>query len=163
MFIKDGKRFNIYQAQEFDGTRYVLFTDAALREKLGITEIPDPIPPVDFSDDFYYRTEQDSAPYVVFTRKSDEQINAVLAKRYEQRLDNHLDSVAQANRYNDRFTFALRAGYTGPYQAEGIAFAQWMDTCNAQAYTLLQDVLAGTVPAPTLDEFVAGLPAFVKP
>lgn len=163
MFIKDGKRFNIYQAQEFDGTRYAMFTDAALREKLGITEIPDPTPPEDFSDDFYYRNEQDTAPYVVFTRKSDEQINAVLAKRYEQRLDNHLDSVAQVNRYNDRFTFALRAGYTGPYQAEGIAFAQWMDACNVQAYTLLQSVLAGTVPAPTLDEFVAELPDFVMP
>jgi hypothetical protein len=84
-------------------------------------------------------------------------------KRYEAALDAHLDGVAQAHRYTDRFTFALRAGYAGPYQAEGLAYAQWMDTCNVQAYALLQRVLAGQEALPPLQTFIDGLPAFALP
>jgi hypothetical protein len=52
-----------------DGTRYPRIPLALLQE------IPDPQPPEDYSEDTYFRTEQDDAPYVLFTRKSDEQIN----------------------------------------------------------------------------------------
>jgi len=83
--------------------------------------------------------------------------------KYEAALDAHLDSVAQQHRYRDRVTFSLRAGYPGPYQAEGIAFAQWMDACNVQAFTLLGKVLAHTAQLPTIEDFIAGLPVFVKP
>lgn len=49
-------------------------------------EVPEPVAPVDYSDDYYYRTEQDDAPYVVYTRKSDEQIaQVVMAKAKVQR------------------------------------------------------------------------------
>lgn len=89
--------------------------------------------------------------------------DAQLIALYEGDLDLHLDTVARAHRYNDRFTFALRAGYPGPYQAEGIAFAQWMDDCNAQAYALLAAVEAGTAPLPSRTDFIAGLPALVLP
>lgn len=83
--------------------------------------------------------------------------------KYEAALDAHLDSVAQQYRYRDRVTFSLRAGYAGPYQPEGVAFAQWMDLCNVQAFTLLGDVLSGTAVLPTVEDFIAGLPAFVLP
>lgn len=123
-------------------------------------EIAEPAAPEDYSADTYYRTESDDAPYVIYTKKSDEEIMALMVQRYEQALDGHLDSVAKQYSYNDRFTFALRAGYAGPWQAEGIAFAQWMDTCNADAFTLIQKVIAGEVPAPTIEEFIGGLPEF---
>jgi hypothetical protein len=54
-----------------DGTRYNQMP-ADLYE-----EIPDPTPPEDYSDDTYYRVEVEVAPYVTYTRKSDEQIAAV--------------------------------------------------------------------------------------
>lgn len=88
---------------------------------------------------------------------------AHIIAQYETALDAHLDSTAQAHRYRDRVTFSLRAGYTGPYQAEGIAFAQWMDACNVQAFTLLQEVIAGTEDLPTIPQFIAGLPTFTLP
>jgi hypothetical protein len=135
-----------------------------IRARAGVVEIAEPTPPEDYSDEFYYRTEQDDAPYVVYTRKSDEQIAEVMLRKFEQALDEHLNSVAQEHRYNDRFTFAIRAGYPGPFQAEGLAFATWMDTCNSQAYQLLTDVQAGTTPMPaTPADFIATLPAFVMP
>lgn len=82
---------------------------------------------------------------------------------YEAALDTHLDAVAQQHRYNDRFTFAMRAGYPGPWQAAGTAFGTWMDTCNAQAYSMLQDIQSGIADMPTVEEFIAELPPFVLP
>jgi len=46
-----------------------------------LEEIPEPTPPEDYSEDYYYRTEQDDAPYVVYTKKSDEQINQIRLNR----------------------------------------------------------------------------------
>ena len=83
--------------------------------------------------------------------------------QYESYLDSHLDNVAKQYRYKDRFSFATRAGYVGPYQSEGIAFAQWMDNCNVQSFALLSDVLAGNAELPTIEEFIGGLPEFVLP
>ena len=60
----------------------------------------------------------------------------------------HLDATARQRSYDNRLTCALRAGYPGPFQAEGIAFAGWMDQCNALAYQLLAEVVAGTRPLP---------------
>ena len=60
----------------------------------------------------------------------------------------HLDATARERRYDNRITCALRAGYPSPFQADGIAFASWMDQCNALAYQLLAEVVAGTRPMP---------------
>jgi hypothetical protein len=88
---------------------------------------------------------------------------AQLLSQYTAALDAHLDAVAQQRRYDNRITCAVRAGYPGPFQAEGSAFAAWMDSCNAQGYQLLASVLAGTTPLPTVEAFIAGLPPMVWP
>lgn len=74
MFIKDGKRFNIYAPGTINGVTYPNFVDPELRKKLGIESVNAPAAPEDYSDALYYRTEQDEAPYVIYTRKSNEQI-----------------------------------------------------------------------------------------
>jgi len=78
-------------------------------------------------------------------------------------LERHYDAMAQARRYDNRFTCALRAGYVGPFQVEGIAFAQWMDTCNAYGYQVMADCLAGQRTIPTADQLIAELPPMVWP
>jgi hypothetical protein len=83
--------------------------------------------------------------------------NSIIAQ-YESALDAHLDAVAKADRWRDRFTFALRAGFPNPWQAKAEAFGTWMDECNAQAYKLLNAVKAGTSALPSVDEFIASLP-----
>lgn len=92
-----------------------------------------------------------------------EPTQAEIIAQYERALDAHLDATAQAHRYDNRFTFALRSGYTGPYQADGKAFGTWMDDCNAQAYALLKDVVDGKKTMPTINDFIAGLPPFALP
>ena len=78
-------------------------------------------------------------------------------------LEAHYDGVANQRRYDNRYTCALRAGYVSPFQAEGLAFAQWMDTCNAIAYTVMNECMAGQRELPTGDELVAEMPAMVWP
>ncbi len=83
--------------------------------------------------------------------------------QYERALDAHLDSVAKANRYRDRFTFAARAMRPGPWYAEGCAFFDWMEDCNKLAIGRMNRVIAGTEPLPTIEELIADLPLFVMP
>lgn len=83
---------------------------------------------------------------------------------FDRALSAHLDAVAQQRRYDNRISCAVRAGYPGPFQAEGQAFAAWMDACNAQAYTLLAEVQAGTRPLPTTTQALIDLlPPMVWP
>ena len=83
---------------------------------------------------------------------------------FDAALTRHLDATAQARRYDNRITCALRAGYPGPFQAEGQAFALWMDACNLAAYTLLAEVQAGTRQLPeTTQVLIEALPHMVWP
>jgi hypothetical protein len=78
-------------------------------------------------------------------------------------LNAHLDAVAGQRRYDNRFTCALRAGFPGPFQAEGIAFAQFMDECNMAGYSLMRSVKAGLAPVPTEAELIALMPVIEWP
>ena len=81
-----------------------------------------------------------------------------------QAMEQLFDQTAQAKHYDNRVTCALRAGYVGPFQAEGIAFAQWMDSQNAKGYAMLAQVQAGTMPMPsTTAEALALLDPMVWP
>lgn len=73
-------------------------------------------------------------------------------------LENYYDQVAQVKKYDNRLTCALRAGYAGPFQSEGIQFAIWMDTCNEAAYTIMDAVLAGNRGIPTAEQLISELP-----
>ena len=69
-------------------------------------------------------------------------------------LDRYFDSVAQSRHYDNRLTCALRAGYAGPFQAEGIAFATWMDECYNLAFGRINE-------ANSLDELTGSFPTLV--
>lgn len=88
---------------------------------------------------------------------------AELVAQYESALDAHLDAVAKSYRYADRTRLSLRAGYPNQHQKLATAFGTWMDTCNDIAKQRYQEVKAGTATLPTIDEFLAMLPAFVAP
>jgi hypothetical protein len=85
-------------------------------------------------------------------------------KQFDDALVNLFEEQAKSKRYDSRITCALRAGYAGPFQAEGQAFASWMDTCNALAYQILAEVQAGTRPEPAnVEEFLALFPPITWP
>lgn len=130
----------------------------AIRAAANVVEIADPTPPADYSDDIYYRTESQESPYVIYTKKSDEQIAQVMLTKFIAAMEGHYDAVAQAKKYDNRLTCALRAGYAGPFQSDGIAFAQWMDACNAYGFTELAKIQAGERNAPSVEDWIAELP-----
>jgi hypothetical protein len=155
---KRANEFAAYTAP--DGTRYPRIPADLLEE------VAEPTPPDEYltAPENFYRTEQDNAPYVVYTRKSDEQIMAAAFAKFEQALTQHLDSVAQARRYDNRITCMVRAGFPGPFQAEGKAFAQWCDSCNAMAYLLMEQVQNGEIELPaTTQELIDALPVMEWP
>lgn len=89
---------------------------------------------------------------------------AATAAAFDVALTNHLDATARTKHYDNRITCMVRAGFAGPFQTEGQAFAMWADACNAFAYQLMADVAAGAEPMPPNTEaFIAMLPAMVWP
>lgn len=81
---------------------------------------------------------------------------------YGKHLDDYLDSVAASLTFtNGRYALASRAGYPNPWQSLAIAFGTWMDNeVNLVAWQIQQEILAGTRPLPTWEEFLAMLPEF---
>jgi hypothetical protein len=87
-----------------------------------------------------------------------------LQREIELAMDTHFDAKAAERRYTNRWTCATRAGYPGPFQAECLAFATWMDTCNELAYTTLKDIQNGVRPMfESVEEALAILPSFTWP
>lgn len=82
---KRANEFALYTAP--DGTRY----PNVPRDLLEWADLPEP--PEDYSEDLYYLAEQDDAPYVVFTKKSDEQIAEAVQGRVNQHAIAYLAST----------------------------------------------------------------------
>ncbi|MCZ4321456.1 hypothetical protein [Pseudomonas anguilliseptica] len=95
--------------------------------------------------------------------KSPEQVADKIQAELTIALNKHLDSVAGERRYDSRFTCSLRAGFPGPFQAEGLAFAAFMDECNMVGYTMMKRAKAGEIPIPTDAELIAAMPVMVWP
>ena len=82
-------------------------------------------------------------------------------KAIEQVIEKHMDSVAQARRYDNRDSCRLYAGYPNPFQVEAIAYGQWVANCWLVSNTAQADIIAGLRTIPTPDEAVAELPTMV--
>lgn len=123
------------------------------------------------TEDWYFQDDGEG-PYLAkwpdgLALPTDEEVEhagfLVEQQTYIAALEAHYDSVAKQRRYDDRKTCTLRAGYAGPFQAEGTAFAIWMDNQNVYAYAQLDAVLAGDREKPTPDELIAELAPMVWP
>lgn len=83
---------------------------------------------------------------------------------YEKALEEYFDKKANERGYTTIHTASLRAALVNsPYHAEGVAYGTWMDTCNAKGYEVLDQVKAGTIPLPSIEDFILMLPVLVLP
>ncbi len=88
MFLLNDKRINPHAAHTTaEGVTYANLLDPAVRSLLGVVEVAEPTPPEDYSDETYFKTEQDDAPYVVFTKKPDEMIEQVRRAKLQAQID----------------------------------------------------------------------------
>ena len=83
--------------------------------------------------------------------------------KYQRAHDAHLDSAAKARRYDSIQSAALRSAYSGPFHAEGVAYATWMDVCNAFGYQVMAEIAEGSRAPLSIDEYIALLPELVLP
>jgi len=152
--VKDGK------ADQF-GVVPLNFVDAPTYDPLTQTVIRDGCEYVNDRWQYKWRIDDLSAEQIAANQAA---AYAAKLASFDQALTAHLDSVAQQRRYDNRITCMVRAGFQGPFQTEGIAFATWCDDCNAQAYLLLAEVQAGTRPLPdTPQALIDILPKMVWP
>lgn len=79
------------------------------------------------------------------------------------KVDAHLNAAAKEKGYDDIKSAALRAAYLGPYHAEGMAFATWMDSVYAECYRLLAEFESGALAEPTAEQLIPMLPALDLP
>ena len=82
---------------------------------------------------------------------------------YQREVQAVLDAEAQTKNYDDIKSLALRAAYAGPWQAEGLAGATWMEACWSKCYQIMTEVMAATRPQPTVAELLAELPIMEWP
>lgn len=79
---------------------------------------------------------------------------------YTAAIDAHVEAVARGRSYNSAAHMASYVVSTVPqWAAEAAAFVSWRDDAWLIAFDLLRRVQAGEMPAPTVAELVAGLPA----
>ena len=80
-------------------------------------------------------------------------------------VQSHLDAPAHALGYDDIKTAVTYADEPSVplFQQQGQAFRSWRSLVWAKCYTVLAQVDSGSIPAPTIDELVAMLPALVLP
>ena len=117
-----------------------------IRAAAGVIEIAEPVPPADYSEDTYYRTEQDAAPYVVYTRKSDEQIAAVMqAKAKAQRaaaVEGIKVTTQAGNEYDgDEVSQGRMARAIIALQATGTPTVKWVLANNVPTDVPVADIV----------------------
>lgn len=88
---------------------------------------------------------------------------AQLLSAIEQAITTHMDKVAQAKRYDNRDSCRLYAGYPNPFQAEAIAYGQWVAACWVASNAAQAEILAGNRTIPTPEAAVLELPVMVWP
>jgi hypothetical protein len=86
----------------------------------------------------------------------------------EKAIDNHIDQVAKDKGYGrDGLSPSAAclgyAAYENAYQAEAVAFGQWIASLWPVVYQVMNDVETGLRPVPTRDELIAELPVMGWP
>ena len=80
------KRVNIYYTYK----GFSKLDTPEIRARAGVIEIAEPAAPEDYTDETYYRTEQDYSPYIIFTKKSPEQLEQLLDSKNLEAAKRHL-------------------------------------------------------------------------
>jgi len=86
----------------------------------------------------------------------------------EAAIDNHIDKVAHEKGYgriglSPSAACLGYAAYENAYQAEAIAFGQWIASLWPAVFQIMGEVETGQRPVPTRDELIAELPVMEWP
>lgn len=129
----DGKRINIYAQYQHGDTIYPALTNPELRQELGISETSDPTPPAEYltNPEYYYVNEQDTAPYVIYTRKPDLQIKELGNTKIKDLIDS-LESQSKMARPMREYLLSLADATTKPWYSSLKALDDQIAALRAQ-------------------------------
>lgn len=83
-----------------------------------------------------------------------------IIKRYEDAVQAHLDATAQSRDYDNTYTCLSYLSSTDEtWRRESNAFNVWRDSVWRKCHEILNAVMAGEIPPPTVEELLAQLPA----
>lgn len=84
-----------------------------------------------------------------------------IKKVYENAVQAHLDATAQARGYDNTYTCLSYLNSTDEiWNRESNAFNAWRDSVWHKAHEILDAVMCGAIPKPTIEEVIAQLPKF---
>lgn len=131
IFTRNGKRFNIAQrfTDEALGVKQLDMTIPANRERCGVVETTIIDPPEDYSDELYYRTEQNEAPYVVYTRKPQRMID----QGFNNKVQAQIDALERSAMLPRVVREDLMVRFLAAAEGQGLTSAQLLDP-NDPAY-----------------------------
>lgn len=75
-----------------------------------------------------------------------------------QTVQNLLDNVAISKGYDNIMSVRSYAGYPNEFQAEALLLAQWNSLCWVRVASIKNDVIAGKIPMPSVEEVLNLLP-----
>jgi hypothetical protein len=133
-------------------------------------------------DGSYYEGENVASGSVEVTQRPDDtydwggvqwvlnqiRYDAKISQYIEDALDEYIDSVAAARGYarvgvTPSASCLGYAGFVNPYQAEAIAFGQWMASLWPVVFQIQADVRNNLRPVPTAAQVISELPVMVWP
>ena len=79
----------------------------------------------------------------------------------QAKVEEHFNTVAQARSFDSRVSCMAYAGFVNPFQADSLAFGQWVAACWVLIYQAQADIAAGLRTIPTPEEAVLELPLMV--
>jgi hypothetical protein len=92
------------------------------------------------------------------------QQQALLQLQYTDAVQTLLDTTAQTQNYDSMLSLTSYINSTNAtFKAQALAGIAWRDAVWTEGYSILDQVKAGTMVAPTLPAFLGDLPAMVWP
>lgn len=89
---------------------------------------------------------------------------AAALRAFEDALQAHVDDTARERTFRDGVTLASYVASTNQqWAAEAQAFVAWRDGVWAYSYEVLDNVLSGEMPQPSIEEFIEQLPPISWP
>lgn len=109
-------------------------------------------------------TPEEEADYNARQAAWDAAAPSRMIEQFTDALEVEIDTVAAQRSYSSGVSCASYKDSTSTqWAAEATVFIAWRDSCYVYAYDYLAKAQDGTIPSPTIDDFIAGLPAINWP
>lgn len=107
-------------------------------------------------------TKQDIAEYNAIQQEWKDNALERNKRLYSQALQRHIDNTAQQKEFTSGVSCASYANSIDQnWKQEALDFIRWRDQCWLYAIDVQSKVEAGTIDAPSLDQFIADAPELV--